>query len=92
MADRINYSVTTSHRSLSVGSYALADPDGIETRAQRVAQSVARRNGLEVLTLRNDHYDADGSGSTWQTTLGRPVGGGGAEPDADVYLHVRFTH
>ncbi len=91
MSSRISFDVWGNTKGLTIPAYAMADLNGIESRAGRVAAAIARRNGLEVVTLRSDGTALDKgqpSAFHYQTTLGRPCPGGGWTPEAELWFSI----
>lgn len=92
MTRRIQYTAwSTWARDHELPAYAVADSDGIESDAARVAAAIARRAGLHVVTMRPDCSRLEGGvvvGDQYQITLGRPCPGGGWTPEGEVWIDV----
>ena len=91
MSSRITFDVWGNTKGLVIPAYAMADPDGIESRAARVAAAIARKNGLEVITMRGDGTaltNGEPSSNHYQTTLGKPCPGGGWTPEAELWFSI----
>jgi len=78
------------HTKLQIPAYAMAND--IEAKSARVAQSIARANGLLVITVRSDGTALDNKGrpesNHFQTTLGVPCRGGGFTPKAQLWFSI----
>ena len=93
MSKRIHFSTWgKGTRDLEMPAYAMADQYEIDTTASRVADAIARKNGLQVVTLRSDGTALDRKGRPesrhYQTTLGRPCRGGGWTPVAELWFSI----
>ncbi len=91
MSNRINFTAWGNTKGLTIPAYAMADPDEIDSPAARVASSIARKNGLEEVTLRSDGTalsKGKPESHHYQTTLGKPCPGGGWTPEAELWFSI----
>lgn len=90
MSTRVHYEITASNidRYPAIPAYAVLTDDDI-TRGHAAARSIARAWGLDIITVREDSRDMDGSTIHYAATLGHRVSGGGWSPEAEVVLHVQ---
>ena len=68
-------------------SYAVnRDPHG-HFRGQAVARAIARKSGLDIVTLRPDGTTDEQP--QYHLTLGRPLSTGGWSPEAEIWFVVK---
>ena len=84
-------------KRLKVPAYAMACPDGMEGNGSRAAASIAKKNNLEVVTLRPDGFRvSDGENGelltfqTYQVTLGKPCRNGGFNTLRQAWICVQL--
>ena len=77
MSNRVYFETLTGGLALSLPAYAIRDPEIDFTendKAQRIAEAIARKNGLSVaVTPHTNSWVVDGerTRNVWETTIGK---------------------